>query len=198
MANIVSRAVARALRILDLLSRAPEPLGTSDIARRLRLPKSTTHGVLLELAAAGAVDEVRKRYRIGPFVARIAASAELRRRWRPALARLAAEVGETAFLGQQRGPRVAVLDEVLGPGAPVVSAPVGSLLPAGAGAIGKVLAGAPSAVDRGEYLEGVNAVAVAVPGGVVWVAGFSARFGDGRLPAAVELLEELAASGAAG
>lgn len=189
-------AVARALRILDLLSRAPEPLGTSEVARRLKLPKSTTHGLLAELAAAGAVDEVRKRYRIGPFVARVAAVSELRRRWRPALRRLAAEVGETAFLGQQRGARVAVLDEVLGTGAPVVSAPVGSLLPASAGAIGAVLAGAPSAVDLGGYLAGVNAAAVAVPGGVLWVAGFAARLGEERLPATVELLELLAARGA--
>ena len=188
----MSTAVGRALRILDLLSRVPGPLGTSDIARRLKLPKSTTHGVLRELAAAGAVDEVRKRYRLGPFVGRVAATSELRRRWRPALERIAGEVGETAFLGQQRGGRVAVLDEVPGTGGPVVSAPVGSLIPASAGAIAKVLAGAPVAEDRGEYLPGVNAAAVAVPGAVVWVAGFASRLPDERLPAVVRLLEELA------
>lgn len=185
-------SIGRALRILDLLSRAPEPLGTSEIARRLKLPKSTTHGLLQELAAGGAVDEVRKRYRLGPFVARVAAVPELRRRWRPALQRVAAEVGETAFVGQQRGGRVAVLDEVPGAGAPIVSAPVGSFLPASAGAIGKVLAGAPMAEDLGEYLPGVNAAAVAVPGGVVWVAGFASRLGEDRLAAVVALLEELA------
>ena len=188
----MSAAVTRAMRILDLLSRSPGPLGTSEIARRLRLPKSTTHGVLRELAAAGAVDEVRKRYRLGPLVPRLAASSELRRRWRPALERIAREVGETAFLGQQRGARVAVLDEVPGAGGPIVSAPVGSMLPASAGAIGKVLAGAAVADDRGEYLPGVNAAAVAVPGAVLWVAGFASRLTDERLAGPINLLQEVA------
>ncbi len=184
-------AVERAFSILDLLSRSPEPVGTSEVARRLRLPKSTAHGLLRSLAATGAVEEVRKRYRLGPAVGRLAAVAGLRRRWRPALEAAAQKVGETAFLGQPRGARVAVVDEVLGTGAPIISAPVGSFIPASAGAVAKVLEGARSAVDVGEYLEGVNAAAVGVPGGVVWIAGFASRLPVHRLPAVVELLEGL-------
>ena len=190
MVNAVP-AVDRALRILDLLSRAPAPMGTSEIARRLRLPKSTTHGLLRELAAGGAVESGRRGYRLGPLVPRLAATAELRRRWRPVLERIAAEVGETAFLGQVRGGRVAIVDEVLGPGAPIVSAPVGSFVPASAGAIAKVLAGAEAAQDAGEYLAGVNAVAVAVPGAVVWVAGFAGRLGEADLPGVITRVKAL-------
>jgi DNA-binding IclR family transcriptional regulator len=184
-------AVDRSFRILDLLSRSPAPLGTSEVARRLRLAKSTAHGLLRSLEAVGAVEEVRQRYRLGPAVERLALGAELRRRWRPVLQRIADEIGETAFLGQPRGSRVAILDEVLGTGAPIVSAPVGSFVPASAGAIAKVLGGAPLAEDRGEYLEGVNAVAVLVPGGVIFVAGFASRLPAARLHEVSRLLAEL-------
>lgn len=184
-------AVERAFRILDLLSRSGAPLGTSELARRLRLPKSTVHGLLRSLAAVGAVEEVGHRYRLGPLIERLAAVGELRRRWHPALVELAERTGETAFLGQPRAGRVAIVDVVEGRGAPLVSAPVGSLLPASAGAVGRVLEGASLAVDRGEYLEGVNAVAAAVPGGVVWVAGFAFRLGSEQLALAASLMRRL-------
>jgi DNA-binding IclR family transcriptional regulator len=86
---------------------------------------------------------------------------------------------------------VAILDEVLGAGAPIVSAPVGSFVPASAGAIAKVLEGAAVAEDHGEYLEGVNAVAARVPGGVVFVAGFASRLPSTRLPGLSRSLAEL-------
>src|SRR5207302_3207901 len=184
-------AVDRSFQILDLLSRSSSPLGTSEVARRLRLPKSSAHGLLRSLEAVGAVEQTRQRYRLGPTVERLAAIGELRRRWRAALEEVAESTGETAFLGQPRGRRVAIIDEVLGKGAPVISAPVGSYVPASAGALGRVLAGARAAEDRGEYLEGVNAVAAPVPGGLLWVAGFAARFEAGRLREAAALLERL-------
>lgn len=191
MPNEVVPAVERSFRILDLLSRSPVALGTSEVARRLRLAKSTVHGLLRSLEAAGAVEQVHGRYRIGPVVERLAAAGDLRRRWRPALERLARETGETAFLGQPRAGRVAIVDEVLGHGAPVISGPAGRYVPASAGAVGRVLAGARLALDRGEYLEGVNAAAAAVPGGLVWVAGFASRLTPARLEEAAALLERL-------
>lgn len=184
-------AVSRAFAVLDVLSRAPGPLGTSEVARRLHLAKSTTHGLLQELASVGALEATRGGYRIGPALERLATASELRRRWRPALERLAAESGETAFLGQARGSRVAVLDEVLGTGAPVVSAPIGSRLTYEAGVLAEVMAGATLAIDRGRYLEGVNAVGAPVPGGAVWVAGFARRLTDEKLAAVADLLARL-------
>jgi hypothetical protein len=56
-----------------------------------------------------------------------------------------------------------------------------------------VLAGERVAIDRGEYLEGVNAVAAAVPGGLVWVAGFAVRLVPERLSEVAALLERLCA-----
>jgi DNA-binding IclR family transcriptional regulator len=157
------------------------------------MPKSTVHGLLHSLEAVGAVEEIHRRYRLGPAVERLAATGDLRRRWRPVLSRLAEDTGETAFLGQARGGRVAIVDEVLGQGAPVISVPAGSHVPASAGAIGRVLAGERVAIDRGEYLEGVNAVAAAVPGGLVWVAGFAIRLTPDRLDEIAALLVRLCA-----
>ena len=193
MLNEMVPAVDRSFRILDLLSRSPTPMGTSEVARRLRLAKSTVHGLLRSLEAVGAVERVQRRYRLGPAVERLAAIGDLRRRWRPVLARLAEETGETAFLGQARGARVAIVDEALGRGGPVISVPAGRSLPATAGAVGRVLAGERLAIDRGEYLEGVNAVAAAVPGGLVWVAGFASRLTPDRLDEVAALLGRLCA-----
>src|SRR5215831_20698953 len=100
MLNEMVPAVERSFRILDLLSSSSAPLGTSEVARRLRLAKSTVHGLLRSLEAVGAVEQVHRRYRLGPAVDRLAATGDLRRRWRPVLQRLAGETGETAFLGQ--------------------------------------------------------------------------------------------------
>lgn len=184
-------AVDRAFLILDLLSRSPAPVGTSEVARRLRLAKSTTHGLLKALARLGAVEELGGRYRPGPLLERLAASGEMRRRWRPTLERIAAATDETSFLGQPRSGRVAILDQVVGAGPMVVSAPVGSLMPM-AGAVRDALASGRTAVDLGGYLEGVNAVAAPVPGGVIWVAGFAGRLSGERLEAARSLLEGVA------
>jgi DNA-binding transcriptional ArsR family regulator len=188
----VSEAVERAFRILDLLSRSPDPLSGAEVARRLRLPRSTVHGLLGALRAAGAVEVVRGRYRPGTALGRLSATSDLRRRWRPALERLAEQTGETVFLGQVAGSRVNVLDLVTGRGPMVISAPVGSRVPATAGAIGKVVEGAAVAVDEGEYLEGVNAVAAAGPGVIIWVAGFAGRLGGDRLPEVAQAVAAVA------
>src|SRR2546430_7814505 len=122
----------RSFQTLDLLSRTSSPLGTSEVARRLRLPKSTAHGLLRSLVEVGAVEETRQRYRLGPEVERLAAIGELRRRWRPVLEEVAETTRGTTFLRQPPGRRGAIPDEGLGRGAPIIPAPLGSHVPAGA------------------------------------------------------------------
>jgi DNA-binding IclR family transcriptional regulator len=51
----VSSALARGLKILELLAAEPEGLALSDIASRLQLPSSATHRLLTELVEAGYV-----------------------------------------------------------------------------------------------------------------------------------------------
>src|SRR5437016_5071473 len=98
-------AVDRTFQILDLLSRSSSPLGTSEVARRLRLPKSTAHGLLHSLEAVGAVAQTRRRYRLGPALERLAAVVELRRRWRPVLEEVAESTGASTWRVSTRWPR---------------------------------------------------------------------------------------------
>jgi len=141
-------AVAKAFRLLDLLSASPEPLGVSELARQLGLGKSTIHGLVTTLQAFGAVETVdgSKRYRIGrglhALAMRTAGRVDLRDLARPSLERLAAQTEQTSFLGVVSADHVTILDLVHGRPTMSVSAPVGSAIPLLAGAVGKaVLAG---------------------------------------------------------
>jgi IclR family transcriptional regulator, KDG regulon repressor len=141
-------AIAKAFRLLDLLSRSPEPLGVSELARRLGLGKSTIHGLVTTLQAFGVIEPAdgAKRYRIGRglhvLAMRGGGKTDLRDAARPALERLAARTEQTSFLGVVSGDHVTILDLVHGRPTMSVSAPVGSSIPLLAGAVGKaVLAG---------------------------------------------------------
>jgi DNA-binding IclR family transcriptional regulator len=151
-------SVAKAFRLLDLLSGSAEPLGISELARQLGMGKSTVHGLVTTLQAFGAVEPVdgSKRYRIGrglhALAMRIAGRLDLRDLARPSLERLAAETEQTSFLGVVGADQVTILDLVHGRPTMSVSAPVGSAIPLLAGAVGKaVLAGWDSGT-RDEFL----------------------------------------------
>lgn len=49
-------AVARAVELLDLVASAAEPLGISELARRLRLSKSSVHGLATTLVHCGLLE----------------------------------------------------------------------------------------------------------------------------------------------
>lgn len=62
-------AVARATRILDTLAQSAQPLGTSDIARRLGLPKSSVHLICSTLLELGLlVRRGENHFAVGPHV----------------------------------------------------------------------------------------------------------------------------------
>ena len=147
-ANASVPAVAKAFAVLDLLSSSSEPLGVSEIARRLDLGKSTVHGLVTTLHQLGMLEHANgaKKYRVGRGLAALAMRSvsrhDVRSVARPYLERLAAETQQTAFLGIVGTEHVTILDLVHGRPAMSVSAPVGSAIPLLAGAVGKaVLAG---------------------------------------------------------
>src|SRR5579864_1483465 len=113
-------AVAKAFRLLDLLSTSSEPLGVSELARRLGMGKSTIHGLVNTLQEFGAVEtvEATKRYRIGRglhvLAMRAAGRIDLRELARPSLERLAQQTEQTSFLGVVGGDQVTILDLVHG------------------------------------------------------------------------------------
>jgi DNA-binding IclR family transcriptional regulator len=151
-------AVVKAFRILELLRTSTEPLGVSELARRLALGKSTVHGLVTTLESFGAVETVNgvKRYRIGrglhSLAMRSAGRVDLRELARPSLERLAAQTEQTAFLGIAGSDHVTILELVHGRPTMSVSAPVGSSIPLLAGAVGKAVLAAWDQPRRLEFL----------------------------------------------
>ena len=151
-------AVEKAFRLLELLSSTREPMGVSEIARRLGLGKSTIHGLVRTLQHFGAVETAdgTKRYRIGRGLAALAARSagriDLRDAARSSLERLAAQTEQTSFLGVVGADHVTILDLVHGRPAMSVSAPVGSSIPLLAGAVGKAVLSAWEPARRDQFL----------------------------------------------
>lgn len=55
-------ALERTIRILDLLTQAQQPLTGAEITKTLDLPRSTAHGLLNHLAAAGLIRKTDERH----------------------------------------------------------------------------------------------------------------------------------------
>lgn len=109
------QSVERAFEILDAV--ASRPAGVTDLATRLRLPKSTVFRLLAALEQVAAVERIDgARWRIGPGVAALAwgASAErsLASLARPQLVSLVGTVGEAAGLALPDGYTVHYIEQV--------------------------------------------------------------------------------------
>ena len=70
-----SPAVGRAAALLDLLAATPrDPLGPSELARRIGAPKSTVLNICAELVAAGLLRRVGSGYALGRKLAELGLS----------------------------------------------------------------------------------------------------------------------------
>jgi IclR family transcriptional regulator, KDG regulon repressor len=103
------QSLERAFAILDEVSR--RPAGVTDIAERVRLPKSTVARLLATLEDVDAVERFEGvRWRIGPGVTALTATVSRERTLvsvaRPVLSDLVAELGEDAGLGLPDGNEV--------------------------------------------------------------------------------------------
>ena len=161
-ANAAVPAVLKAFRLLDILSASPEPLGVSELARRLDMGKSTVYGLVMTLQDVGAVEPAdgAKRYRIGRALTSLAMRSvgrqDIRAAARPHLERLAAATEQTAFLGLVGGDTVTILDLVHGRPGMSVSAAVGSAIPLLAGAVGKAVVAAWEPRRRARFIAGAE------------------------------------------
>lgn len=108
----------RTLDVLELLGDSPDPLGATEIARRLGATKSATWRILVNLEARGYLsrDQDTARYAIGPKVIelglRAGSRASLIRASRSQLEWLRLRHGETANLGILDGDEVLYVDIV--------------------------------------------------------------------------------------
>jgi IclR family transcriptional regulator, acetate operon repressor len=113
------QAIDRAFAVLAAL--ADGPLGVTEVAGRVQLPKSTTARLLAALVTAGAVEQVpgHTDYRVGGRLVALAAGVRPTRSLvalaRPHLVALARSVGEAAGLSIPDGYLVHYVDQVDSP-----------------------------------------------------------------------------------
>ncbi|MBA3778230.1 MAG: IclR family transcriptional regulator [Chloroflexi bacterium] len=148
------QSIERAFAVLSAL--ADGPIGVTEVADRVELPKSTAARLLASLAREGVVEQVPgdTRYRLGARIVSLAAGVVPTRRLvalaRPVLVELASEVGEAAGLSVLDGFVVHYIDQVETAHQVLVRDWTGSRLPIHAVSSGQVFLAhmAPSAVDR--------------------------------------------------
>jgi DNA-binding IclR family transcriptional regulator len=137
-------SVKKAFAILSAISSSKDGLGVSDLAKGLKMAKSTVHGMTLALEEVGAVmrDPQTKRYKLGFTLLEIGRSAysqiDLKTSARPIMEDLMEKTQTSVFLGILNWHHVAVLDIVESRQELKITAPVGTTMPLFAGAVGKV------------------------------------------------------------
>jgi DNA-binding IclR family transcriptional regulator len=137
-------SVKKAFQILQIITDSSNGLGVSDLAKRLRIGKSTVHGITLALEELGALmrDPIHKKFTIGYTVLELGRKAygrlELRDVARVPMEKLMETTGETVFLGTMNGDHTTILDVVESRNQLKLTSPPGTRLPLLAGALAKV------------------------------------------------------------
>ena len=149
-------AVGVAFSVLEELANAGEPVGTSELARRLSQTKARVHRHLVTLRELGFVekDSASDRYRLGwkayRFGIRVTESFDLRQLAEPHLRWLHEVCGQTVALAIPAGPgQVTVIEALTSTDQVAVTIRPGSVIPALTSALGRViLAFQPAAVRQ--------------------------------------------------
>ena len=138
-------SVKKAFRILYEISDASNGLGISDLSKKLKIGKSTVHGITMALEEMGVLvrDPHYKRFTVGYSLLELCRTAyakiELKDLARKPMEKLMEEVGETVFLGVLNGDHVTIVDMVESRNEMKITSPPGTRLPLLAGATGRVL-----------------------------------------------------------
>lgn len=137
-------SVKKAFAILSAVSSSREGLGVSELAKNLKMAKSTVHGMTSALEELGAVmrDPLSKKYKLGFTLLEIGRSAysriDLQTSARPVMENLMEKTQTSVFLGILNWDHVTILDIVESNQDLKITAPVGTTIPMLAGAVGKV------------------------------------------------------------
>lgn len=138
-------SVKKAFKVLHMVADSSAGLGVSDLAKGLKIGKSTVHGITAALEELGVLirDPLHKKYDMGYTLLELCKKAygkmELRNVARVPMQRLMEKVGETVFLGILNGDHVTILDVVESPNEMKITSPPGTRLPLLVGATGRVL-----------------------------------------------------------
>jgi DNA-binding IclR family transcriptional regulator len=137
-------SVKKAFAILNAIASSRQGLGVSELAKKLKLAKSTVHGMTSALEELGAVmrHPRSKKYKLGFTLLEIGRSAysqiDLKTAARPVTEALMEKTRTSIFLGILNWDHVTILDIVEARQDLNITAPVGSTIPLFAGAVGKV------------------------------------------------------------
>lgn len=152
------KSAVRTLDLLEELARSPAPRSLGDLARVLRIPKSSLHGLLRTLERRGWVecDDTGLRFRLGVHAVNLASSYSVHDRemriMRAAMDRIWQETGETVQLARLVDGDIVYLAQVPARHPVRLVSAVGERLPAHATALGKALLSARSESDLEELL----------------------------------------------
>lgn len=139
------QALARGLKILNLLERSRDGMGATEIGRRLSIDKSSASRLLRTLANYGFVeqDENSARYLLGPQLLTLGQQLlnriTLRDHARPYLRQLVDETGECAHLAIPAQRQALYIDQAESSAALRVESEIGTLSPLHCTALGKVM-----------------------------------------------------------
>jgi DNA-binding IclR family transcriptional regulator len=107
--TVAVKSATRVLDLLEMLAAVPEQVGVSEIARRLGIPKSSTHMLLSTLETRGyVVGSPDRRFHLNPIFGGGrgswvgGANVMLVRLAQPIMESLAGKTGESSFLGVAR------------------------------------------------------------------------------------------------
>jgi len=109
----ILKSVQNGLQILSLFSREKSTWGTMEIARELKLPKSTVSRLLNVLCMEGFVEKAEKKYRLGLAPLNLSGiikyHMEIKREAAEPLQSLVDKIGETAMIPTLEGGKVVYL-----------------------------------------------------------------------------------------
>src|SRR5512139_2656642 len=138
-------SVEKAFKIIRAIVDSPTGLGVSELSKRLKIGKSTVHGITSGLEELGILvrDPSHKRYTVGYSLLELCRTAYmkigLKDVARKPMEKLMEKVGEAVFLGVLNGDHVTILDVVESPNDMKITSPPGTRLPLLVGATGRVL-----------------------------------------------------------
>jgi IclR family transcriptional regulator, acetate operon repressor len=137
-------AIDRALAVLGVLAEASQPMGVTEIARRVGLPKSVVHYHVSALVRNRYVEaRPDRRYGLGTAALRLgrgpSANVELRTRALPHLRALHHDTWETVTLSVVLGQERVFVDQLVSPQEISLTVELGRPLPLHAGASGRAV-----------------------------------------------------------
>jgi DNA-binding IclR family transcriptional regulator len=151
-----SRAVGKALEVLEFLQVELKPLSMNEIAQRIQLSKTSAFRILRTLEALGCVVlDGRGQYALAPGIHAVAPTqwlGKLHRVGVPCLEALSRELAETATLAALFENRIEVIAVVESPHVVRMSNVVGHILPPNASSLGKVITAFQSPEQREKLL----------------------------------------------